>query len=183
MSRINGANGGTLGLVFGLVAASWGWQAFAEVIDSRADGFTVDNSVVVKADAHTAYTALIEDVDRWWPKDHTWFGEASTLSIDPRAGGCFCEIDGARQVQHMSIGFVEPGKLLRMLGGLGPMQGMGLYGALDWTFTPVDGGTRLGLRYVVGGYSSEDLGKLAPVVDQVQRQQLGGLAQWLQRGQ
>ncbi len=167
--------------VLGLIVSGMVLPVQAEIVDSRPTGFTVDNSFVVKTDPDTAYKALVADVDRWWPKDHTWFGETSTLSIDPRSGGCFCEIDGARQVLHMTVGFVEPGKLLRMLGGLGPLQGMGLYGALDWSFTAVDGGTRLGLRYVVGGYSSEDLAKLAPVVDRVQHQQLGALAQWLQR--
>lgn len=153
--------------------------ATARVLDSSATGFTVENSYVVKADIDTAWKALVEDVDRWWPRDHTWFGAESKLSIEPKAGGCFCEIAGKRQVQHMSVAFVDPGRLLRMVGGLGPMQGMGLYGALDWTLEKVEGGTRLNLRYTVGGYSPNDLGKLAPMVDQVQGAQLGGLAKWV----
>ncbi|MDD3763088.1 MAG: hypothetical protein PHP86_07350 [Nevskiales bacterium] len=153
----------------------------AEVLDSSAFGFTVENRHVVRADPQTAWRALVADVDRWWPKDHSWFGEASTLRIEPVAGGCFCESDGERQVEHMRIAFVDPGRLLRMLGGLGPMQGMGLHGALDWRIEAVEAGTALTLRYVVGGYSTEDLTRLAPVVDRVQRQQLGGLVHWLER--
>lgn len=152
----------------------------AAVVDSAAGGFIVENSFVVKTDAATAWKALVEDVDRWWPRDHTWFGTESTLSIDAKAGGCFCEIAGPRQVQHMTVAFVDPGRLLRMVGGLGPLQGMGLHGALDWTFEPLEGGTRLKLRYVAGGYSASDLREFAPIVDQVQNLQLGGLAKWLE---
>ena len=43
-------------------------------------------------------------------------------------------MSGARSAEHMRIGFVDPGVQLRMLGGLGPLQGMGLHGALDWMF-------------------------------------------------
>ena len=66
-----------------------------------------------------------------------------------------------------------------MLGGLGPFQGMGLHGALDWRLEAVEGGTRITLRYQVGGFTPEDLPKIAPFVDGVQAQQLGGLADHL----
>lgn len=61
--------------------------AHAEVTDAAADGFTVENSRTAPVGAIVAWKALVEDVNRWWPKDHTWWGEASTLSIEPRAGG------------------------------------------------------------------------------------------------
>jgi hypothetical protein len=76
----------------------------------------------------------------------------------------------------MEIGFVDPPGHLRMLGGLGPFQGMGLHGVLDWRLEPVEGGTRITLRYQVGGFATDDFSQLAPVVDRVQAQQLGGLA-------
>lgn len=159
---------------------------FAEVESSSPGGFVVVNVEEVPVDPGTAWRALIQDVDRWWPKDHTWWGEASTLSIEAVAGGCFCERDGARQARHMEVVFVDPPKLLRMAGGLGPLQGMGLHGALDWRLEPLEegeegeegapGGTRITLRYQVGGYAPSDLSELAPVVDRVQGLQLGGLA-------
>jgi hypothetical protein len=37
--------------------------------------------------------------------------------------------------------FVDPGHVLRMTGGLGPLQGMGIYGALDFSFTANEEGT------------------------------------------
>jgi hypothetical protein len=79
----------------------------------------------------------------------------------------------------MQVVFVDPQKLLRMTGGLGPFQGMGLSGVLEWRMTPVDGGTRITLWYRAGGYTPDDLSKLASVVDGVQALQLGGLANYL----
>jgi uncharacterized protein YndB with AHSA1/START domain len=154
----------------------------AKVLDSTPAGFTVENSVIVPVDAKAAWNALVKDVDRWWPKDHSWFGKDGRFSIDPRAGGCFCEKAGARQAQHMTVSFVDPGVMLRMIGGLGPLQGLGLDGVMDWALAPADGGTRITLRYVAGGYATTDLVKFAPVVDQVQGLQLGGLAAFLSKG-
>jgi uncharacterized protein YndB with AHSA1/START domain len=154
----------------------------AEVKDVSASGFTLENSQVVPVDAKTAWNALVNDVGRWWPKDHTWWGDASKLSIQPRAGGCFCELNGEQQAWHMTVTFVDPGKTLRMTGGLGPLQGMGLDGALEWRFAPADGGgTKITLYYRAGGYTPDDLGKFVPVVDKVQGLQLGGLADFLRR--
>ncbi|MFC5577895.1 SRPBCC domain-containing protein [Lysobacter niabensis] len=165
--------------VIATVAALACGTARAEVKDSVANGFTIENSQVVPVDADTAWNALVNDVGRWWPKDHTWWGDASKLSIQPRAGGCFCEINGAQQARHMTVTFVDPGNTLRMTGGLGPLQGMGLDGALEWRLAKADGGTRITLWYRAGGYTPDDLRKFVPVVDQVQGLQLGGLADYL----
>jgi hypothetical protein len=165
-------------LAFALLAL-WTHAASAKVVDSRDSGFTVENTVVVPVDTTTAWNALVDDVDRWWPKDHSWFGKDGKFTIDPVAGGCFCERAGARQALHMTISFVAPGEHLRMLGGLGPLQGMGLGGALDWEFAKVPEGTRITLRYIAGGYTTQDLKKFVVIVDQVQGIQLGGLAKYL----
>jgi len=162
-----------------LVAVSCLAPVQAEVKDATPSGFTVENTRLVAADPQAAWKALIDDVDRWWPKDHSWWGQASKLSIDPRAGGCFCEDAGAQQAQHMQVSFVDPGRLLRMSGGLGPLQGMGLHGTLEFRLAPEGEGTRITLWYRVGGYAPEDLSKLAPVVDKVQTLQLAGLADFL----
>ena len=152
----------------------------AEVKDASPSGFTVENVRTVPVDAAAAYKALVNDVDRWWPRDHTWWGADSKLTIEPRAGGCFCERAGKQQALHLLVTFVDPGRSLRMVGGLGPLQGMGLHGALEFRFKPLDaGGTEITLFYRVGGYTPDDLSKFAPVVDKVQALQLGGLAEHL----
>lgn len=166
-------------VLVGVLAAAAG-LAHAEVKDSAPGGFTVENSRTVPVDAMTAWDALVTGVDLWWPKDHSWWGDASRLSINPRAGGCFCEMAGRQQAQHMTVTYVDPGKTLRMTGGLGPLQGMGLHGALEFRLVEAgEGATRITMYYRVGGYSPDDLGKLAPVVDRVQSLQLGGLADFL----
>lgn len=154
--------------------------ASAEIKNATASGFTIENTRVVPVDAATAFKALVERVDAWWPKDHTWWGQDGTLSIEPRAGGCFCERAGSREALHMLVTFVDPGRTLRMTGGLGPLQGMGLHGALEFRLAPAkEGGTAITLFYRAGGYTPDDLSKFAPVVDQVQGLQLGGLAAFL----
>jgi len=82
--------------------------AQAVVKDAAASGFTIENSVDVPVDPATAWRVLVGGVDSWWPREHTWWGSASKLTIDPRAGGCFCETAGARQAQHMQVVFAEP---------------------------------------------------------------------------
>ena len=151
----------------------------AEVKDATSTGFTVENSAVVPADATVAWQALVNHVDAWWPKDHTWWGEASTLTIDAHAGGCFCERGKKAEAQHLQVVFVDPPKLLRMLGGLGPLQGMGLSGVLEWRMAAVEGGTKITLWYRAGGYSPDDIGKFATAVDRVQALQLGALATYV----
>src|SRR3546814_11608851 len=76
----------------------------------------------------------------------------------------------------MVVVFAEPGKLLRLAGGLGPLQGMGLHGVMEWRLAPIEGGTRVTLFYRAGGYTPADLSKFAPVVDRVQALPLGGFA-------
>lgn len=155
--------------------------AKATIVDQATNGFTVENSQWVPTDPDTSWKAFVDDVGKWWPADHTWWGDASKLSISQEAGGCFCEIDGARQAWHMAVVFVDPGKTMRMTGGLGPLQGMGLSGALEWRFAEEKGGTRITLWYRAGGYTPDDLGKFVPVIDQVQGLQLGGLAEYLRK--
>ncbi len=170
---------------FVLLAALAAPVAHSAVLDASPSGFTLENSEVVLVDADRAWEALVGEVDRWWPRDHTWWGSEGTLSIEPKAGGCFCEIDdtGRRQARHLEVLFVDPGRTLRMGGGLGPLQGLGLQGALEFRLAPeASGGTRITLWYRVGGYSPDDLSAFAPVVDRVQGMQLAALAAHLRAG-
>src|SRR3546814_14149253 len=76
----------------------------------------------------------------------------------------------------MVVVFAEPGKLLRLAGGLGPLQCMGLHGVMEWRLAPIEGGTRVTLFYRAGRYTPDDLSKFAPAVDRVQTLQLSGFA-------
>ena len=162
------------------VAAS---QVRAELKDSSASGFTVENTITVPVDTKTAWRALVKDAGRWWPKDHTWWDDKGKLTIDARAGGCFCEVSGKAQAQHMTVAMVIPEELLRMRGALGPMQGMGLDGVLEFRLKALErgDGTQITMFFRNGGYTPDDLSKFAPVVDKVQALQLGGLKKLLER--
>lgn len=152
----------------------------AEVKHISEFGFIVENRFTTAQPVEKVWQALVEDVDLWWPKDHSWWGESGKFTIDPRAGGCFCEFSGNNSAEHMHINFVEPNKLLRMTGGLGPLQGMGMFGALDWQFSQDQGNTTVTLRYAVNGINPDGFEKLAPIVAKVQGIQLDGLRQYVE---
>lgn len=153
----------------------------AEVIDADPAGFTLQNERTVPVSAAEAWKALTTGISQWWPADHTWTGSAANLRLDARAGGCFCETTEGLDVEHLRVVYVQPERLLRLTGGLGPLQGMGLHGVLEWRFEALDDATRITLWYRAGGYSPEDLSSFAKVVDTVQAQQLGGLVEHLER--
>jgi hypothetical protein len=169
-------------LVWVVVSAALGAlaPAHAAVKDSSPAGFTLENHDEVPVSADVAWRALVNDVDQWWPSDHTWWGDARRLSIVAKPGGCFCERNGKQQAQHLVVTLVDPGRTLRLRGGLGPLQGMGLDGTLEFRLQPgSEGGTRITLWYRVGGYTPDDLSAFAPVVDRVQAGQLRALADFL----
>ena len=150
-----------------------------QVIAVSDRGFIVENKVHIDAPADEVWTALINDIDKWWPKSHSWWGEEGKFTLQANAGGCFCEVAGNRSAQHMQVVFVDPQKVLRMTGGLGPLQGMGVFGSLDWVFESVPGGTQITLTYRVQGFTPDGFSELAPVVAEVQGLQLQGLANYL----
>lgn len=153
----------------------------AEVISSGPNGFLINIEETVPASAAVAYDQFLR-AGEWWDSDHTWFGEAGNLSIDARAGGCFCERSGGREALHMTVSYVDPGKEVRMVGGLGPLQAMGLTGGMTWKFITLgENETRIVHGYQVTGYSADGLESLAAVVDRVQSLQVGRLAEALGR--
>lgn len=150
-------------------------MAHAEVVASSDTGFLLHQQVTVSVKPSVAYRQFLR-VGQWWDSNHTWFGKAQGLYIQPRVGGCFCERQGQRQALHMTVTYVDPGHALKMVGGLGPLQMMGVNGGMAWTFTPTTDGTRIALDYQASGFTPGGLQKLAAVVDKVQGQQLARLA-------
>ena len=155
---------------------------YADVQHIAETGFILENKIQTDSNSARTWKAFVEEVDNWWPKDHSYWLEAGTFSIDPVAGGCFCErtADG-QSAEHMHIAFVDPGKVLRMTGGLGPLQGMGMFGALDFVFTENSQGTEVTMTYRVNGINPGGFAELAPIVDMVQGLQIGGLKSFLEK--
>ncbi len=155
--------------------------AGAEVLSSGPNGFNLQLETTVNVNTTKAYQQFL-DVAQWWDAAHTYYGKSENLSIDAVAGGCFCEVSGDRQVLHMTITFVEPGKEVRMVGGLGPLQMLGVHGGMSWKFEQAeDNKTKITHRYQVTGYVEGGLDKFASIVNEVQAGQLAQLRKKLHR--
>ena len=150
--------------------------ANAEVTDSASNGFSITHRITVAADRAQVYGAMVNNVGQWWSDDHTMSGSASNMYIDAGVPGCFCErLGNSGIVVHMAVTFVNPGVMLRLTGGLGPLGLMGVNGNMTWEFAVEDGGTRVTLTYAVGGYMPGGLDAIAPAVDAVLLAQIESL--------
>jgi uncharacterized protein YndB with AHSA1/START domain len=156
--------------------------AGAEVVDHSPAGFTVRTVVTIAASPERTYQALVGDIPAWWDASHTFSGRAANLSIAATPGGCFCEtLASGGSVVHAVVNHVDPGRLLRMIGALGPLQEHAVTGALTWEFVVASGGTTATLTYRVGGYFPGGLEKIAAPVDQVLSDQLRRLKAHVER--
>lgn len=155
----------------------------AEVVDADAHGFTVRHSVTIDADRLDAYVAAVRDIGAWWNPDHTMSGHSANLYIDTAVPGCFCETLGqGAALAHLSVTFVNPGVLVRMTGGLGPLGLMGVAGNLTWEFESTEAGTVVTQQYAVGGYLAGGLDAVAPAVDSVLVEALERLKSYAETG-
>jgi uncharacterized protein YndB with AHSA1/START domain len=162
-------------------AAASAAPAPAEVKSSSATGFEVEAKALVAATPAQTY-AMLGRIGEWWERSHTYSGDAANLRLQLRPGGCFCERLKGGGVEHMRVVYAEPGKRLRLQGGLGPLQGEAVAGTLTWTLKAVPGGTEVTQSYVVGGFVRGGADKLAAPVDMVLGQQLQGLRRRLAKG-
>jgi uncharacterized protein YndB with AHSA1/START domain len=142
--------------------------ALADVKDSAANGFTITSTFTTKGSPAEVYRKILA-VGDWWSSDHTYSGDAHNLTLDSRAGGCWCEKlpkTGA-SVMHMQVATVVPGALLVLNGALGPLQQMGITGAMTFKLSAAEGGTKVEFTYAASGYYPQGMNVLAPMVDKV----------------
>lgn len=166
-----------LTIILGVNAAN------GEVLDAAANGFTIRHQVQISADRNTVYQAAVDDIGDWWNGEHTVSGDAANLYMDTRVQGCFCERLGENTgLVHLSISFVNPGVMLRLTGGLGPLGLMGVAGNMTWEFESNDNGTLMSLQYAVGGYMADGLDLLAAPVDSVLVEAVTRLATYVETG-
>jgi hypothetical protein len=156
--------------------------AAAEVTAVSEDGFVVHHEGAVAAEPDAAWAALAKP-GTWWNGEHSYSGDAANMTLDPVAGGCFCEtIPDGGSVEHMRVVFIDKRvRALRLRGSLGPMQGEALTGTLTMLIEPAGTGAMITWDYVVGGYARMPLEDLAPLVDQVIGEQFTRLATSLGR--
>lgn len=161
-------------------------SAQAEVKTLTEQGFSTLHAADVLAKPEDVWKRLLAPKD-WWNPAHSWSGSTEGFYIDPQAGGCFCELfqekdkDGKLvtkgSVEHMRVVFSQPGKVLRMTGGLGPLQSEAVTGTLTVAMEPLKdgGGTRISFSYVVGGFMRYKTADIGPAADAMLRDQFDRL--------
>ena len=150
--------------------------AGAEVKSAAPDAMLIELRYTIAAPAAKVWESLVHP-ERWWPADHTWSGKRENLSLSAEVGGCFCERWEGGSVEHGRVIMMMPGKMLRMDAALGPLQEMAVSGVISVALEEKAGATHVIVTHRVSGDPSHKLDALAPIVDQVNAQQFGGLAQ------
>jgi uncharacterized protein YndB with AHSA1/START domain len=148
--------------------------ACGAVKDAAPNGFSVVETVHIAGTPDKVYAELIQPA-HWWSSQHTFSQSAANLTLDAKAGGCWCEALPDGSVQHLVVVLARPGKKLVMRGALGPLQGLGVDGALTVELKPAGAGTDLTATYNVGGYLKDGLTSWAGPVDSVLGEQFSRL--------
>jgi uncharacterized protein YndB with AHSA1/START domain len=163
-----------------LAAALLAGAARAEVTDKSAAGFEVTEKATIAAPTAKVYAAILTP-SGWWNAGHSYSGDAKNFSID-LATGCFCEKLPHGYVRHMTVVVADGASMIRLFGGLGPMQSSGAAGHLAFSLKPAGDKTELTVTYDVGGYAKGGLANLAAPVDQVLGEQVARLAKYAATG-
>ncbi len=150
----------------------------AEVTWSNDSAFeiTIERTLPVTPDE--AYTRFTQ-ISRWWSADHSYSGDAANFYLQPTAGGCWCEnLPGGGSVEHMRVLHASPGKLLRLSGGLGPLQDYPLAAIMSVNFIATEtedeeAQTRITLIYRVSGDVEGGLAPWASGVEPVIAEAIG----------
>lgn len=165
-----------------LAAASMAGAARAEVVASAPGGFQSRHVSEIAAAPERVWAALLS-LPKWWSPAHTYSGEAARLTLDAQPGGCFCErLKDGGGVLHATVVQVRPRALLRLTGGLGPLQGEGVAGAWSFELKAAGAGTTLTQTMTAGGYTPGGLDRLAGPVDGVLAEQQARLKAFVETG-
>jgi uncharacterized protein YndB with AHSA1/START domain len=161
------------------------FSARAAVASASSSAFVIEAETEVAASAEQVWRALGR-LPRGWSSAHTYSGDASRLSFDMRAGGCWCERWASGQsVEHGRVVLVMENdgvRTLRIFAALGPLQGMGATGVLTYTVEPHPNGAKISMTYRVSGDPALSLDQVAPPVDQVMMEQFARLGRFSASG-
>ena len=164
-----------------MLGAAFASPAAAEVEGASAGAFLIREQATVSASPDQVWRS-ISQIGRWWNGAHTYSGDARRMRLDVRAGGCFCETWGQGQsVEHARVVLVmehEGTRTLRMIGGLGPLQDIGVTGVLTFLVAEDAAETKITMTYRVSGDPGLGLDALAPLVDGVLNEQFDRLVRY-----
>jgi hypothetical protein len=161
-----------LALVATAVALTGG-AASAEVKASAPDGIVIQIKGEAALSREAAWARLLK-IGSWWSNDHTYSGQAASMTIDAVAGGCWCEIWAGGEVEHGRVIYIGPNETIRFASALGPLQDLGVNAAVTFTLSEgsAPGKTVLTLDMKATGSSLSGLDKMAPLVDGVLAEQV-----------
>ncbi len=159
-----------------LIIASIASPATADVVAATPTTFEIDQQVTIDAPLDKVWDTL-RSPQKWWSKDHTYSDDSANLYLETQAGGCFCErLPDNGSVEHAHIVYIQPPRMIRLKGALGPLQAEAVDGTLSFKLdaeSPT--ATRLTLVYIVSGYVRAGADTMAPKVDDVLALQLSNL--------
>jgi len=165
----------TIRMCAGVLLAMLPPAAGAEVKLATADAMLIRHEFRIEAPAAKAWDTLVHP-ERYWPPDHTWSGARESLSLEPVAGGCYCERWDGGSAEHGRVVMAVPGKALKLDAALGPFLEMAISGILAVSLEETEGTTTAVVTYRVSGDPAHRLDALAPIVDQVLGMQFGAFA-------
>lgn len=183
-----------IGAAVWLAGAALTSPAQGEVVSKSETSLAVAMSAEVPAAKAEVWRTVLAPA-QWWASEHTWSGDAANLYLDAQATGCFCEKlpkpatapadQRMGSVEHMHVVFADPERgLLRMKGGMGPLQAEPANGVWTITLKPVaSGGTRIDWDYAVTGLIRLKGDEIASAIDRVLTEQLERLRAKLAGGE
>jgi hypothetical protein len=147
---LGGLGSAGLSLVFML----WATGVRADIIQSSPGLTEISFQLHVTANAAGAYAAVTHP-EKWWNGEHSYSGSAANMTLEAVAGGCWCEkLPAGGSAQHMRVLAAIPGALLRLTGGLGPLQAQPMTGVMTWSFKDdPKGGSVIDFKYRLAGPS------------------------------
>jgi len=158
--------------------------ARAEVTSPTPSAFLISAEAQLAAAPDEVWNDL-KHIERWWSSAHTYSGDAARLRLDARAGGCWCERWDGQSVEHARVVLVmerEGVRTLRVVGGLGPLQDLGVSGVLTFTVAPSGDGAKLTMAYRVAGDAGLHLDQIAAPVNGVLMEQFTRLSRYSASG-
>jgi uncharacterized protein YndB with AHSA1/START domain len=167
--------------LFAFVLLALPVAAHAETSGVSATGFMVTFTREVNAPPEKLWAAITQ-VGSWWNSEHTWSGKASNMSVDLRAGGCWCENWEGGSVLHGTVVMVQTGRVLRFYTNLGPLQDRATNGVLTFAQTAAKDKAALKVTYKIAGPADAGLVELAPAVDRVLGEQVKRLVSFAETG-
>ncbi len=134
----------------------------AKVKDSAADRCALEIKNVTDLPAVEAFTAVVRGLGKWCDACHSYRGEPQALSIDLEKACILNKLPNRGFVRHLELAYYHLQiTTLRFTGGLGPLQEIGVNGAMTVEITEVDKPTQIPVIYSVTGYSKQQLNKRA----------------------